>query len=56
MLGLALEKKPVLVGFHLLRSYGDPLVHPQSEDYWGNVNPWGRAASMTKASALRRRW
>src|ERR1043165_1160098 len=21
--------------------YGDPLVHPQSEDYWGNVNPLG---------------
>ncbi|HEY0785283.1 MAG TPA: GDP-mannose 4,6-dehydratase, partial [Acidobacteriaceae bacterium] len=21
--------------------YGDPLVHPQSEDYWGNVNPIG---------------
>ncbi len=24
--------------------YGDPLVHPQSEDYWGNVNPIGRRA------------
>ena len=21
--------------------YGDPLVHPQHEDYWGNVNPMG---------------
>jgi UDP-glucuronate decarboxylase len=21
--------------------YGDPLVHPQTEDYWGNVNPIG---------------
>ena len=21
--------------------YGDPLVHPQKEDYWGNVNPIG---------------
>ncbi len=21
--------------------YGDPAVHPQSEDYWGNVNPVG---------------
>src|SRR5207247_3006924 len=30
---------------HLLAStsevYGDPLVHPQKEDYWGNVNPVG---------------
>ncbi len=24
--------------------YGDPLVHPQSEDYWGNVNPLGERA------------
>jgi len=22
--------------------YGDPTVHPQPEDYWGNVNPIGR--------------
>lgn len=22
--------------------YGDPLVHPQTEDYWGNVNPIGK--------------
>ena len=27
--------------------YGDPLVHPQTEDYWGNVNPVGpRAVSL----------
>ncbi len=25
-------------------AYGDPLVHPQSEDYWGNVNPVGERA------------
>ena len=24
-----------------LQVYGDPLVHPQQEDYWGNVNPIG---------------
>lgn len=24
--------------------YGDPLVHPQTEDYWGNVNPIGERA------------
>jgi len=40
-LGLAKEKK---AGFMLASTsevYGDPLVHPQSEDYWGNVNPVG---------------
>lgn len=41
MLGLAKEK-----GAHFLLAstsevYGDPLVHPQREDYWGNVNPIG---------------
>jgi dTDP-glucose 4,6-dehydratase len=40
-LGLAKAKK----ARHLLAStsevYGDPLVHPQREDYWGNVNPIG---------------
>ena len=29
---------------------GDPLVHPQREDYWGNVNPVGRVASTTRPS------
>ncbi len=40
-LGLAREKN---AGFLLASSsevYGDPLVHPQTEDYWGNVNPVG---------------
>ena len=41
MLGLARAKKS---GFFLASTsecYGDPLVHPQTEDYWGNVNPIG---------------
>jgi nucleoside-diphosphate-sugar epimerase len=29
--------------------YGDPLVHPQSEDYWGNVNPIGLRACYDEA-------
>lgn len=40
-LGLAKEKK---AGFMLASTseiYGDPLVHPQPEEYWGNVNPVG---------------
>jgi dTDP-glucose 4,6-dehydratase len=40
-LGLAKEKKAVFVLASTSECYGDPLVHPQSEDYWGNVNPIG---------------
>ncbi len=29
--------------------YGDPLVHPQNEDYWGNVNPTGERAVYDEA-------
>lgn len=28
--------------------YGDPLVHPQPETYWGNVNPIGTCLSLLK--------
>jgi len=35
--------------------YGDPAVHPQTEDYRGNVDPIGRAASTTRPSASPRR-
>ncbi|MBX3728908.1 MAG: SDR family oxidoreductase [Candidatus Sumerlaeia bacterium] len=40
-LGLALEKKARLLLASTSEVYGDPLVHPQREDYWGNVNPIG---------------
>ncbi len=40
-LGLALKKKAVFLLASTSEVYGDPLVHPQSEDYWGNVNPIG---------------
>jgi dTDP-glucose 4,6-dehydratase len=40
-LGLAKEKKAIFVLASTSECYGDPLVHPQSEDYWGNVNPIG---------------
>lgn len=29
--------------------YGDPLVHPQTEDYWGNVNPTGQRSCYDEA-------
>lgn len=40
-LGLAKEKNAVFVLASTSEVYGDPLVHPQKEDYWGNVNPIG---------------
>lgn len=41
MLGLAKEKKARFLLASTSEVYGDPLVSPQSEDYWGNVNPIG---------------
>lgn len=41
LLGLAKEKKSPLLIASTSEVYGDPLVHPQREDYWGNVNPIG---------------
>ena len=40
-LGLARAKAAKYLLASTSESYGDPLVHPQSEDYWGNVNPIG---------------
>jgi len=40
-LGLAREKKAAFLLASSSEVYGDPLVHPQREDYWGNVNPVG---------------
>ncbi len=41
VLGLAKEKKAVFLLASTSEVYGDPLIHPQKEDYWGNVNPVG---------------
>ncbi|PIQ89606.1 MAG: NAD-dependent dehydratase [Candidatus Omnitrophica bacterium CG11_big_fil_rev_8_21_14_0_20_42_13] len=40
-LGLARQKKAVFLLASTSEVYGDPLVHPQPESYWGNVNPIG---------------
>lgn len=40
-LGLALAKNARMLIASTSEVYGDPLVHPQNEDYWGNVNPVG---------------
>ena len=41
MLGLARAKKATFLLASTSEVYGDPLVHPQPETYWGNVNPIG---------------
>ena len=41
LLGLALNKKARILVASTSEVYGDPLVHPQTEGYWGNVNPVG---------------
>src|ERR1700681_4347244 len=40
-LGLAKDKKASFILASTSEVYGDPLEHPQKEDYWGNVNPIG---------------
>lgn len=40
-LGLAVAEKAVFLLASTSEVYGDPQIHPQSEDYWGNVNPIG---------------
>ena len=40
-LGLAKDKKARYLLASTSEVYGDPLIHPQKEDYWGNVNPVG---------------
>src|SRR6186713_2521978 len=44
LLGLARAKKARILVASTSEVYGDPLVHPQTEDYWGNVNPLGLRA------------
>jgi UDP-glucuronate decarboxylase len=41
MLGLAKRLKAKILQASTSEVYGDPIVHPQTEEYWGNVNPIG---------------
>ncbi|MBN2814340.1 MAG: SDR family oxidoreductase [Bacteroidales bacterium] len=45
LLGLAKRVKATILQASTSEVYGDPLVHPQPESYWGNVNPIGGRAS-----------
>lgn len=44
MLGLAKRTKAKILQASTSEVYGDPTVHPQPEEYWGNVNPLGPRA------------
>lgn len=44
MLGLAKRIKAKILQASTSEVYGDPSIHPQTEDYWGNVNPIGPRA------------
>lgn len=48
-LGLAREKRARIVLASTSEVYGDPLEHPQREDYWGNVNPIGPRSVYVEA-------
>ena len=41
MLGLAKRVKAKIMQASTSEVYGNPIIHPQTEDYWGNVNPIG---------------
>ncbi len=48
-LGLAKAKGAAFLVASTSEVYGDPLVHPQTEDYWGNVNPVGPRSCYDEA-------
>ena len=49
LLGLAKAKNARMLIASTSEVYGDPLVHPQREDYWGNVNPIGPRGGYDEA-------
>jgi UDP-glucuronate decarboxylase len=49
MLGLAKRLKATVLQASTSEVYGDPKVHPQTEDYWGNVNPIGPRSCYDEA-------
>src|SRR3982750_1433092 len=51
-LGLAKDKKATFILASTSEAYGDPLEHPQREDYWGNVNPIGPRAPYDEGKRL----
>ena len=54
MLGLAKRLKCKILQASTSEVYGDPVTHPQTEDYWGNVNPIGPRACYDEGKRCRR--
>ncbi len=52
MLEQARKQKALFLFASTSEAYGDPLVHPQREDYWGNVNPIGPRACYDESKRL----
>jgi UDP-glucuronate decarboxylase len=52
MLGLAKRVKARILQASTSEVYGDPHVHPQTEDYWGNVNPIGLRSCYDEGKRL----
>jgi UDP-glucuronate decarboxylase len=52
MLGLAKRVRARILQASTSEIYGDPLVHPQTEDYWGHVNPIGRRSCYDEGKRL----
>ena len=52
MLGLAKRVRARILQASTSEVYGDPLVHPQKEDYWGNVNPIGLRSCYDEGKRL----
>ena len=53
-LGLAKAKGARFLLASTSEVYGDPLIHPQPESYWGNVNPVGESRCLRRGQAVRR--
>ena len=54
MLGLAKRTRAKIFQASTSEVYGDPLVHPQSEEYWGHVNPIGMRSCYDEGSAVQK--
>jgi len=52
MLGLAKRLRCRILQASTSEVYGDPAIHPQTEDYWGHVNPIGPRSATTRESGV----
>ena len=54
VLGMATRLRIPILQASTSEIYGDPEIHPQTEDYWGNVNPIGPRACYDEGKRLLR--